>query len=333
MASQFVFTISTDIIAAKADDARLDEEIRQSSITVALDGVSIAGDTLTIDFKTDLSAGEETALHGDATGPAGGLVGNHSGEPLPDPATADGIPKVHIDAPEEVDGKLLVTPTPSPGKGWKTYYSSNGDHATNGRGKGAQFRLSLAGADSGQADITFNEPVWLHDGELSWYDAADTNSTSVWTHDDWFSVSTILPATTPVSNPGAGNCNLVPVGGGNIIVPAAGNGSHDIDLATAVPVPSQDETGYYDADLTSGAVTISATPGAAKFNLFDFAIETFFVPGWSMGAKMGIFAIDAYQSEWVSERWTLRLHVEKTSAGAGEVGGGVMVYRRNTTTF
>jgi hypothetical protein len=163
MATQFQFTISTDVIAGKADAGRLDQEIRDSSITIALEGVSIAGDTLTIDFKSNLSAGEETALHGDATGPAGGLVGNHSGEPLPDPSTEDGIPVVHLDSPNEVDGKLLVTPTPSPGKGWKTYYTSYGDHATNGRGKGIKLEAVLAGGDSASSDIDFIEPVWLHE--------------------------------------------------------------------------------------------------------------------------------------------------------------------------
>lgn len=327
MATQFVFTISTDIIAAQCDVDRLDEEIRQSAITVALDGVSTAGDTVTIDFKADLSAGEETILHGDTTGPAGGLMGAHSGAPLPDPLTADGIPKVHIDAPEEVDGKLLVTPTPSPGKGWKTYYTSAGDHATNGRGKGTALEVSLSGGgDTDNADITFNEPTWMHDGQVTWDPVS-------FDHTDSFSVSLIMPATVTVANPGAGNCNLVPITGGNLIVPAGGNGSHDIDLAAATPIPTTAETGYYDVDRRAGTVTASTTPGAASFNLLDFTIETFFIPHLRAGNPRGIFDVDAYQSEWISERWSIRLSGTKNSGGAGVMCGWVMVYRRNTTTF
>lgn len=327
MASQFVFTISTDIVSGLCDTDRLDEEIRQSAITVALDGVSTAGDTVTIDFKADLSAGEETILHGDVTGPAGGLVGPHSGEPLPDPLTANGIPKVHIDAPEEVDGKLLVTPTPSPGKGWKTWYTSAGDHVTNGRGQGTALNLNLAGGgSSGNVDITFNEPVWMHDGQVVWDPA-------VFNHTDFFSVSLVIPATTPTSTPGTGNCNLVPVTGGNIIIPAGGDGSHTIDLGTAVPVPSTAETGYFDVDQTAGTLTFSANPGAAKFNVFDFAIETFFIPKVTACNPRGVFDVDAYQSEWVSQHWSIRLAGSKDTAGSGDFCGWVMVYRRNTTTL
>jgi hypothetical protein len=328
MASQFIFTVSTDILSAKCDTDRLDEEIRNSAIVTALDGVQLVGDAVTIDFKADLSAGDETILHGDTTGPAGGLVGTHSGEPLPDPLTADGIPKVHLDSPEEIDGKLLVTPTPSPGKGWKTYYTSAGDHVTNGRGKGDELSLDMAGGgDTLVADITFNEPTFMHDGQITWNPAE-------FSHTDSFSVSLIMPATPLTSTPGTGNCNLAPVGAGiNIIVPAAGDGSHTLDLATAVPIPSTAQTGYFDADMTTGVLSFSSTPGNAKFNLFDFQIQTFFIPKIVMGNPRGVFDVDAYQSEWVSHHWSIRMECTKNSAGTANVCGWVMVYRRNTTTF
>lgn len=328
MASQFIYTVSSDISSAKCDTDRLDEEIRNSAISIALDGVRLSGDTVTIDFKADLSAGEETILDGGASGPAAGLVGSHSGEPLPDPMTANGVPKVHLDSPEERDGKLLVTPTPSPGKGWKTYYTSAGDHATNGRGKGDELCLDMAGGgDSLVADISFNEPTFMHDGQITW-NPADFD------HTDSFSVSLIMPATPLTSTPGTGNCNLVPVGPSmNIIVPAAGDGSHTLDLLTAVPVPSTAETGYFEADEAAGTLSFSSTPGGASFNLFDFQIQTFFIPKIVMGNPRGVFDVDAYQSEWVSNHWRIRMECTKNSSGAATVCGWVMVYRRNTTTF
>lgn len=329
MATQFIFTISTDILAGQCDGDRLDEEIRQSAITIALDGVSTSGNVVTIDFKADLSAGEETILHGDTTGPAGGLVGSHSGEPLPDPETSNGVPKVYVDGPHEPDGKLLVTTTPSPGKGWKTYYTEAADHATNGRAKGVRLRLSLAGEDNASSNLAFNEPVFIHDGELNWSDSFG--------FDDTFSLSTVIPANTPVVNGGGtGNCNLVeviPSSGMHVIVPAPGDGSHDIDLATAIPAPSSKSAGYFNADRETGVVTVSSSPGAAEFNLYDFQIEPFFIPVLGMGNSRKMFAVDAYQSEWISERWSLKLACNKVSTGAGELGGWLMVYRRNTTTF
>jgi len=327
MASQFVFTISTDIVSGLCDADRLDEDIRSSSITIALDGISIAGDSLTIDFKADLSAGDETILHGDTTGPAGGVVGSHSGVHLPDPLTSDGIPLVKLSSPEEIDGKLLVTPTPSPGKGWKTYYTSFGDDIGLGRGKGAKLLAELVGGgDTVTSDIGFIEPTFMHDGQVAW-------DPSLFDHSDTMSVSLILPPTVVTSTPGTGNCVLVAAGPGNIIVPVPAGGSHTVDLATAVPVPTTAVTGYFDADRTSGEVTVSESPGAAAFNLFDFGIETFFIPGITMANPLGVFDVDAYQSEWVSQQWSVRLSVTKLSAGAGSVAGWVMVYRRNTTTF
>jgi hypothetical protein len=327
MATSFQFTISTDIVSGQCDTDRLEEDIQSSAITIALDSVTTVGDTVTIEFKADLSAGEETILHGDTTGPAGGLVGAHSGEPLPDPLSENGVPKVHIDAPEEVDGKLLVTPTPSPGKGWKTWYASSGDHASNGRGQGDVLNLSLtSGGGSSSVDISFNEPVWMHDGQVTW-------DPSIFDHNDFFSVSLVIPATTLSSTPGVGNCNLFVVTGGHIIIPAAGNGSHTVDLATAVPVPTTSGTGYFDVDTMTGEVTFSTTPGSAGYNLFDFTIETFFIPKVMTANPRGVFNVDAYQSEWVSERWAIRLAGTKSSANDGVLSGWVMVYRRNTTTF
>lgn len=225
---------------------------------------------------------------------------------------------------------MLVTPTPSPGPGWKTYFTEAGDDPTLGRGKGQRLRASMAGEDEATVDLSFNEPVWFHDGELSWNPSGSFNA------DDSFSLSIILPATEATPNPGnTGNCILVPYGPGNVIIPAAGNGTHDIDLDQAVPVPSTEQKGYWDVNVTTGEVSFDPSHplGATGYNLLDFSIETFFIPSIGMGNPLGIFAVDAYQSDWVSDRWYLRLKVNKVSAGAGEVGGWLMVYRRHTTTF
>lgn len=58
---------------------RLTLEIRSSSIVTALDHMSSLGDALAINFKADLSAGDQTTLNT--------LVTNHSGLPLPVPPT------------------------------------------------------------------------------------------------------------------------------------------------------------------------------------------------------------------------------------------------------
>lgn len=326
----FNFTISSDILSGKVDGDRLDEEIRKSAITIALDGVSVSGDSLTIEFKADLIAADETALYNDTTGPAGGLVGNHSGDPLEDPLTSNGIPRVKIEGPEENDGKLLVTNSPSPGKGWNTSYTSAGDDLVNKlRGKGDVLKVTLAAPGNDSQDIQFLEPVWLHDGELSW-------DPSSFDHSDTFEVSVIIPGNTATPNgSNTGNCNLVeiiPSSNLFIIIPAAGDGSHDVDLDISAPAQSQSDTGYFDVDTSTGVITPSASPGSAAFNLYTFQIEPFFCPQVMMGNPLGVFEVDAYQSKWISERTKIRLKVNKASAGGGTCGGHVMVYRKNVTT-
>jgi len=84
MASIFNYTISEDVISGKVDSDRLIQEIGLSAITIALDGVNVNGDALTVQFKADLPAADKTLLDGDTTNPCGGIIGNHSGLPLPD---------------------------------------------------------------------------------------------------------------------------------------------------------------------------------------------------------------------------------------------------------
>lgn len=98
MATQFIYSIATDTASAALSAARLDLEIRGSSITIALDGVNVSGDVITIDFKADLSAGEETTLTG--------LVNAHTGESL---VSVDGTPINFADVvPHTTDGRIRV---------------------------------------------------------------------------------------------------------------------------------------------------------------------------------------------------------------------------------
>jgi len=73
----YSFTISTDMPGGKVNTITLVNEIGKSSITIAVDAINTDGDTLDIVMKDALSTAEETTLHGDITGPAGGLLASH----------------------------------------------------------------------------------------------------------------------------------------------------------------------------------------------------------------------------------------------------------------
>jgi len=71
------FSISGDTLNGKVNNSDLAEEIRSSSISIALDRVDTSGDDLNIVFKDELSGSDETTLDS--------IVGAHEGsEPIPD---------------------------------------------------------------------------------------------------------------------------------------------------------------------------------------------------------------------------------------------------------
>jgi hypothetical protein len=68
------YSVANDTLNGLVDSGRLLEEIRESSITIAVDTISVSSDALTVNFKAALSAQEQTTL--DA------LVAAHTGEEL-----------------------------------------------------------------------------------------------------------------------------------------------------------------------------------------------------------------------------------------------------------
>jgi hypothetical protein len=177
-------------------------------------------------------------------------------------------------APKTSDGKPIVIATLFPG-GVYYHVTGAGDGAST-RGDGEACGIQVSGTDPSDPDpvvVDFLDYVYLEGGILSWANAA---------FGDYVTMGLVIPATPqPTANGGgAGNCNIVALGGGAaMIVPAAGNGTHDVDLANAVPVPAYNEesglaSGYWDwsePDTGMGTVTASATPGAARWNLYNFA--------------------------------------------------------------
>ena len=71
MASSFQYSIANDTLNGSLAQDKLHDEIRSSSIVTSLSGVTVSGDSMTIDFQSDLSAGDETILTG--------IVNSHDG--------------------------------------------------------------------------------------------------------------------------------------------------------------------------------------------------------------------------------------------------------------
>jgi len=112
--------------------------------------------------------------------------------------------------------------------------------------------------------------------------------------EDYISLNIIAPATSVSPVNGIGNANLYPIAvGKNLIIPAAGDGYHNVDLTTplnvnvagnpgqptlitaATPVPAFNEDGskygYWDWDRLTGAITPNVN-GTGNANLLDHQI-------------------------------------------------------------
>jgi len=314
------------------DIPRFQQEIDASpDITTARDlgrGCTLIGDVLSVWFKAELSELEDGALLA--------LAAAHTGEPLPPtpkvvPVEFKTVPDVHLDGPAEPDKKPVMVNSPAT-EGTFTWLSSCSDdlNATppaSGRGTGDKAVLVFDAPDTKEAVIQFIEPVELHDGHVSWRGA--------WDFEDSWSISIRMPATVPVENVGGtGNCDLrMTPYGFNVIIPAAGDGTHDIDLATAVPIPdgytakTDSGQGFWDVE-QYWSEEVSAVPdGKGVFNFYDIPLEMYFCRNMDCGNPLGVWDLDAYKAEWVSSRWKIVFTATKVTPGAGKIGGYLMTFR------
>lgn len=302
---------------------RLLSDISASAISVAVDRAESGVDAVSVTFKAELGGTDQATLSA--------IVAAHSGDPLGNPVTVDGVPLVSISGAKEDDQKLVVVSSPAR-EGWMTMFTGAADDPAptppaSGRCSGQKIRLSFAGPGEQILEIPFGEPIEMHDGGF-WTSGA-------WGMNDEFDLSVAIPATPLTANPGAGNCNLVDIPGtgglAHLIVPAAGDGSHDVVLSAAAPIPALDEDGFWDVDYETGVPKLAQHPGAARWNLMDVPTESFFLRRYPFGHPLHVYDFDVYKAEWVPPKWTIRIKITKVSAGAGEFAGWLMLFRKYST--
>jgi hypothetical protein len=113
------------------DIPRLEKEIRESAITIAIDHTILFGDSLSVFMKATLSGAEETILNS--------VVASHTGEPL----IENIIPVVSVKEADTSTGGLKLTPKFAP-DGWQQQYFET------------EFETCNSGADS------IHEKNWLN---------------------------------------------------------------------------------------------------------------------------------------------------------------------------
>ena len=98
MPNPYPYSIANDTANGTLAQEKLHDEIAASSITISLTGVNVSGDSISIEFATDISAGEETTLDG--------IIAAHDGIPGPDDPKSVYIPQdkpIHQFALKEAD--------------------------------------------------------------------------------------------------------------------------------------------------------------------------------------------------------------------------------------
>jgi hypothetical protein len=168
--------------------------------------------------------------------------------------------------PRDYDGRDKIQPVTAALGQWHTWHGA-GDSATE-VGEGAFF--GKAHAASGWCtpiEWGYRDPIWISGGKLKYIGAA---------LGDLVDFVIYAPATPTVANGGnTGNCHLVY----GVLVPAAGNGAWDVDLSTAVVVPTQTGTGgYWDYTMPTnmtgrGTTTAAATPGQGAYHLVPARVD------------------------------------------------------------
>jgi len=234
--------------------------------------------------------------------------------------------------PTEDDGKPVYVMSPST-EGLYTWLTARGDDLNptppdTGRGKGSKMLLEFTEPGYKEVEIQWSEPVELHDGHVNW-NPAD------WDFDDEWNVGVRIPATevTPnATNEGACNLIEIPGTGGtmHVIVHADGDGTHDF-VGGKVPVPcGVNEPGYWALlDRFTEEMSPQSAPVNESWNLYDFPIEMYLIRNLNCGDPRGVWDLDAYKAEWISSKWKLIFSCTRVSAGAGRIGGFVMLFRPN----
>jgi len=225
----------------------------------------------------------------------------------------------------ESDGRSVVAAYPAY-MGTQTQFTSRGDDiATGTPNVGPRLEFDFDGVapppQSRSISVQFVQPVQLADGAAIFSGA--------WNARDTLSFEVLIDANTVVPNAtNTGNCNLVPAGGYNVIVPAAGNGAYDIDLATAKPlIPNIDGgTNPWWVNLYTGVISPSAR-GDGNAILIDVPQSILFINEATVGAADGHWDIEVYRAEYVHQSWMLRATVTKNTAGAGVLAGELLIYR------
>jgi hypothetical protein len=166
MSVKYTFSITNNFPNQKVTSSALSSEISDSTITIALDNINTVNDDCDIWFKANLASAEETTLSG--------VVAAHTA-PLPNepPIMADGRPIIRADTRPLTTQTVFTMKADDvkigDGNALRWDFSNNDDMYTAVSGSNGPTLAS--GIKAKQLDLKFNDPIYLKDGTIYFFDA------------------------------------------------------------------------------------------------------------------------------------------------------------------
>lgn len=235
--------------------------------------------------------------------------------------------------PFEKDNRenFVVAPMTQGMYAWWT--GAGDDKATGELGGGQQFSLALTGIEKKSVVAEFTSYVEIYDGEAWWTGLG-------WGNADRWDIAILIRQNstyTTANGTNTGNCNVVPSGMGfDIIVPAAGDGAYDIDLANACPLPAPGSGMHFweIADFIDGGITAAVdgqgNPTGRYALIHNLDWRVYFCKSMPCGSPRGVFLVDSDKAEQIHKNWCIEFTVDKKAAGAGDFGFWLKFFRPKT---
>jgi hypothetical protein len=228
----------------------------------------------------------------------------------------------------EPDRRMVVVNFPADEGSFMWICGRGDDLETSTRGTGQKIEVKFADVqrtefEEQSIEVGFLEQVQLHDGQLFIRNANE------WSDDDEWDFGIVMHATEATPNQGnTGNANIV---NGYVVVPANGDGSHDVDFDAAVPVPA-DGDGFWDYNPFLDLLSPASKPGSAGYHALLVPVVAYFMRSIPIPFHAHtVFDFDAYKAERIMPRWRLRLTVRRKQSGPGTLAGWLVVFREKVT--
>lgn len=224
------------------------------------------------------------------------------------------------------DGRLVILPNFFP-ETMQVCFPGAGDDPVLGIGQGTMFQHQSNDDGYGPTTHTitwnFNDWLYLSGGHIVYQGAV---------FGDTISYNVRAPATSVSTVSGTGNASVV---GGVMITPGV-NTNTEVNLSTAVPVPSLTNTGYWNWTpasnaLGAGAITPNLT-GTGAYNLYTIPLTLGnFVINYSlMGSNYIDLTVPALLPKKVLPQWVHEVQVNNSGHDGLQVIWALTVSRTTT---